>query len=181
MQATLIWNDKWTQVILRIELVSVEIRPYCTRCVLSFHHLSSYTQQGIYTRTALSLVCTPTYCIYKYICWTYPMYLPCADCMNSSLPLRRCGAKIWLRRVNANVLTSLLVREFALLTPLNFNLLFNSANLYLCFICRRKRFLVVFAQATKHLQPGESGVVRYNVYYVHRDFVNCYWLQRSRF
>lgn len=39
------------------------------------------------------------------------MYFPCADCMNSSLPLRRCGAKIWLRRVNANVLTSLLVRD----------------------------------------------------------------------
>lgn len=39
------------------------------------------------------------------------MYLPCADCMNSSLPLRRCRAKIWPRRVNVNVLTSLLGRD----------------------------------------------------------------------
>lgn len=41
MQATLVWIDKWTQVIPATELVSLKPRPLHVVCFLSSYHWSS--------------------------------------------------------------------------------------------------------------------------------------------
>ena len=143
MQSTLIWNDKWTEVIPLLEPASLEIIPYTLYmiCFPFFVCLHMYSMLP-YIWSPLSFRSSSMHThIWRYISCTYAS--PRLHTVwTSSLTLRRCRGKAWLCRVNVNVLTPL-PKIRALLSPLNPNPLFTVPTSGLAtFVLRAAGYLV---------------------------------------